>query len=127
MPTFRESFCAQQRCPTDQFERRVFWRCLYPHARLVAWLILWMDYDYFSADRQLISGAGDAPSMRRVRDEVRDFFWSSDNRGWWRRTAKVRVSGQRLRNLAARYLQDGDPSAEKKLHGSDVPFPAPPP
>lgn len=115
MPTFRERFCAEHSCPLDQFDRRVFWLCLYPQARPLAWLILLLNYDYFTADRQLIAGAGDAVSMRRVRDEVRDFFWSSDNQGWWRRTANVRVSGQRLRNLASQYLP------EKDAVGPDMP------
>lgn len=109
MATFCEIYCGRHHCTAAQFQNRVFWSCLYPHARLIVWAILPFSFDYFSADRQLIAGAGEAVSMRRVRDEVRDYFWSSDNRGWWRQTARIRVSGQRLSDLARSYLPETDP------------------
>ncbi len=84
--------------------RKVFWLSLYPHAVIIAPLILLLNYDYFVADRDLIASAGRATDIPSVRSEVRDFFWDSNNRGWLRRTCLIRVSGQRLKNLARRYL-----------------------
>jgi hypothetical protein len=106
MRTFREIYCERHRCPPDKFTRRIFWRTLYPHARLVAPLILLFNYEFFSADRALIVYAGDALSVAQVRDEVRDFFWDSNNRRWLRGALRLRVSGERLKNLSRRYLPE---------------------
>ena len=116
MPTFREIYCEQHGCTPENFARRIFWHCLYHHASLAAPFLLLFNYDYFSADRALISSSADATNMKRIRDDVRDFFWDSTNSGWWRRTANIRVSGQRLKNLARRYLPEGE---------SAIPFPPP--
>lgn len=106
-PTFRESFCTGEKCPADRFVSRVFWRTLYPHARLAAPFILLFKRSFFEADRSLISATGDACDMKRIREDVRDFFWDSNNRGWWRRRINIRVSGQKLKDLAREYLPEG--------------------
>ena len=126
MPTFREIYCEKHNCSPPQFPRKVFWACLYPHAWLVAPLILLFNYEFFTADRALISSAADATTMKRIREDVRDFFWDSTNRGWLRRTANIRVSGQRLKNLARRYLPEGEsaipfPPRSDKTQGSSPP------
>lgn len=107
MSSFRDRFCEQCRCSPDAFVQKVFWATLYPHAMPLAALILLFNREFFSADRALILGVAEATSMKRVRDEVRDYFWDSMNRGWLRRRANIRVSGQRLKNLARRYLPEG--------------------
>lgn len=119
MATLREIYCARHKCTTEQFARQAFWHCLYPHARLVAPLILASNYEYFSPDRALIFSAGDAVNMMRIRDEVRDYFWDSDNRGWLRRGANLRVSGQRLQNFACRYLPEGTSAGSPPLSRPD--------
>ena len=108
-PTFQEQYCERNSCPKDRFARWVFWHCLYRHAVPLAPLILLLNYDYFVSDRDLIASAGRATDMHHLRNEVRDFFWDSNNRGWLRRTCRIRVSGQRLKNLAHRYLPEGEP------------------
>lgn len=113
MSTFRDRFCEQHRCSPDAFLQKVFWASLYPHAVPFAAIILLLNREFFSADRALLLAVADATTMRRVRDEVRDYFWDSTNRGWLRRSANIRVSGQRLKNLARRHLPEGTP----------VPFP----
>jgi hypothetical protein len=104
MATFSEIYCQRHRCDRAEFVTRIFWRTLYPHARIIAPLILLLDRDYFSADRALILGVADAATMQRVREEVREYYWDSSNRGWLRRNAHIRISGQRLKNLARDYM-----------------------
>ncbi|HVU25299.1 MAG TPA: hypothetical protein VHE13_14315 [Opitutus sp.] len=106
MQTFREAYCTKHQCPPAEFAARVFWHTLYRHALFVAPLLIWLNYDFFSPDRSLIGHAGDATSVSRIRDEVRDYFWDSSNRGWLRRTLRLRVSGQRLKNLSRQYLPE---------------------
>ena len=113
MSNFRELFCQQHQCTSEAFLRKVFWASLYPHAVPVAAVIMVFNREFFSADRALILGVAEAQTMKRVREEVRDYFWDSTNRGWLRRSANIRVSGQRLKNLARRYLPEG----------SSIPFP----
>jgi hypothetical protein len=113
MSTFRERFCEQHRCSPATFVQKVFWASLYPHAIPFAAIILLVNREFFSADRALILSAGDATTMKKIREDVRDYFWDSTNRGWLRRTANIRVSGQRLKNIARRYLPEG----------ASIPFP----
>jgi len=115
MSTFREIYCDKHKCTPEEFLRRVFRKTLYPHARLFAPFILLLNYDFFTADRTLISCVAEAVDMKRVRDEVRDYFWDSENRGWLRRVANIRISGQRLKNLCRRYIPEGE---------SAIPFPS---
>lgn len=107
MSTFRERFCEQHHCSRDTFVKKLFWASLYPHAIPLAALILPVNRDFFSADRALILAVADASTMKHVREEVRDYFWDSTNRHWLRRRVLIRVSGQRLKNLARRYLPEG--------------------
>jgi len=116
MPTFRELYCERQKCTKDQFTKRVFWQCLYPHARLIAPFIMPFSYDFFAADRSLINSVADAITMKRVREDVRDYFWDSENRGWLRQSLNIRVSGQRVKNLCKEYLPEGE---------TPIPFPPP--
>ncbi len=106
MPTFQELYCAKHGCSPEQFHRRVFRHCLYPHARPIAPLIRLLNYDFFAADRTLLLSVAEAVSMKRVREEVRDYFWDSNNRGWMREALRIRMSGQRLKDLARQYLPE---------------------
>ena len=42
--------------------------------------------------------------MQQINEEIEDHPWHPENIGWLRRGVKLRVSGRRLRKLAARYL-----------------------
>jgi hypothetical protein len=116
MATFSKIYCQRHRCDRARFVTRVFRQSLYPHARLIAPVILLLHRDFFSADRALILGVADATTMQRIREEVRDYYSDSSNRGWLRHAVCIRVSGQRLKNIARRYLPEGS--------ASSPPFPA---
>lgn len=114
MQNFREIYCERHSCKPEDFPRRVFWSCLYHHAKIFAPILLLFSYEFFSADRALITSAAEATSMKKIRDDVREYFWDSTNSGWLRRRANIRISGQRLKNLARRYLPEGE---------TPIPFP----
>lgn len=122
MPTFLEVYRERHHCTAEQFHHRVLRDCLYPHARLLAPAIRLFNYDFFAADRALISCVAAATTVKRVREEVRDFFWDSNNRGWLRRTVNIRVSGQRLKNLARHYLPEGTATPFSPHEGSNPPM-----
>lgn len=108
MKSFRELFCEERSCSAEQFSRKVFWQCLHRHAAFVAPILGGFRSEYFSIDRELIEGAGRAIRMSQVRQEVRDYFSNSRNRGWLRRRANVRLSAKRLMPLASKYLPGAD-------------------
>lgn len=116
MRTFLDLYCEKNNCSPEQFHRRVFRHCLYPHARPLAPLIHLFNFEFFAADRTLLLSVANAVTMKRVREEVRDYFWDSNNRGWLRESLRIRMSGQRLRSLAREYLPESNSAA---------PFPPP--
>ena len=112
MPSFQERFCAAHRCTEKAFAQKVFWLCLHRRAVLVAPLLGGFRAEYFAADRELIAAAGRAADLKDIIQEIRDFYLTSSNRGWWRRRAKIRVSAQRLLNLARPLLAPASTSCE---------------
>ncbi len=105
--TFKELFCAEHKCPHDQFVRKVFWRCLHRHAVLFAPLVGGYRSSYFVADRELIERAGNAVHMAEVKESIEYFFIDADNRRWARQGLDLRLSSLRLRRLAQEYLRAG--------------------
>lgn len=106
MKSFLLLFCESARCPESEFARRVFWRCLPPHAVPVAFLLGGWRGDYFSLDRELIQAAGRAANLRQVREEITDYFLQRENARWLRRRGLVRVSTSRLQKLAKRHFSE---------------------
>jgi len=106
--SLQELFCAEQRCDEGQFARKVFWRALPPHARFFVPLLGGFDAKYFTADRELITGAGRATTMEQLRAETVDFMLDANNQGWFRQRARIRVSTTRLKRLARRLLPETD-------------------
>ena len=100
--TWQEVYCARYDRTPAQFRGGVFWRTLHRHALPVAPLLLLTGH--FDADRQLIANCARARSMRQIREEIEDHRYHPVNRGWLRRQLALRVSTQRLREMAREYL-----------------------
>ena len=98
--TFLDAYCRLHGCEEGAFLRRIFWQAMYPHARLVA-LLCGRRAEYFEADRALITYCGRLTSLRQIDQELMEFA-SLRNRGFFRRQCRIRVSGRRLKRLAAR-------------------------
>jgi len=102
--TFEERFCEAHQCTSEEFVRRVFWKCLHRHALPIAPVLLAVYPRYFDADRELILGVRRAVKMGQVWEEVREFFINPRHTGWLRRKVNIRVSARRLIDLAREYL-----------------------
>ena len=102
--TLESLYCESQRCTPAQFHHRVFWRCLYRHAIPFVWLVRLFRPGHFQADRVFISDAGQTRDIAEIRREVGEYITNPLNRGWLRRTAKIRVSAGRVIELAEEYL-----------------------
>lgn len=97
MKTFRELYCERRGLDPSQFGKEVLRRSLYPHARLVGWLLCCLDRNYFAADRDFIGGAGGLSCRRDFRSEMSEYFYHPGNRGFLRRVLRLRVSAGLLR------------------------------
>ena len=120
MRTFEQVYCERHNCTPRQFQRKLFARGMYLHARPFALFIRLVNARFFAADDSLVRSVAQATTMRAVREEVRDYFWDSENRNWLRQVLKIRVSGQRIKNLAREYL----PESELSFHAT-LPAPIP--
>jgi hypothetical protein len=98
-PDFAQLFCAQYGVSRQAYRAAVFRRTLYPHARPVHLLIRWANPDYFGADDDFVEGVGRIGSRREFTLEADEFTHHPQNRGFWRRTVRIRVSVGRMRRL----------------------------
>jgi len=103
--TFQEAFCARYRCPAAQFPDRAFRRCLYPHAVPLALVLRRLAPAFFREDLQLIQQLGLDQDLEEVDAALSDFQYVNRARRHWLRTGlKIRLSGRRVRELAADLL-----------------------
>jgi hypothetical protein len=104
MKSFETLLCEKDGCKPDEFVKKVFWHCLTRHALPFVPLLGGYRSDFFAADRELIESAGRAVQLGQVREEIAAFFMDSGNRGFWRRTANIRLSTTRVTRLSKCYL-----------------------
>ena len=98
MTTFAEKFCSDHKLEAEQYRTEVFVRVLYPGTARVQSLLKWIP-GYFEADYEFIDGVGRITSLKGFDGEEGDFSRHAKNRGFMRRTLKLRVSGRRLKSL----------------------------
>jgi len=97
--TFREAFCERFNCPAEEFERRVFWRCLHRRSLPLAWLVYVLRRQYFALDFQTIRQLAVSRSPQEFRGELESFRYEYQMRGGVLRDLRVRISGKRLISL----------------------------
>jgi hypothetical protein len=96
--TFRDYFCERFSCPVEQFEKRVLRRAL--HRRTLALLVHAISPRFFDLDFRTIRQLGVACSSEEFRAEIDSFrFESRTQRGFLKRTLRLRISGKRLMHL----------------------------
>ena len=96
---FVTTFCQQHGLTPVQFNDVVFRKALFPHARLLAPVILKIAPRYFEPDFDFVRNVGE---MRRLRDyhaEADAFFSHPNNRGFLRLALRLRISVTRLSDL----------------------------
>ena len=99
--TFHEAVCERFGVAPEAYEQEVFWRCFFPSA-LGPGKMLWLvNPAYFHDDLQLIRDVADCMSVNEVRGELNDHRYHRPIRGFLRRVLHVRVSGQRLVDVAS--------------------------
>jgi hypothetical protein len=102
---FRSAFCKKFQCSMQDFDKRVFWKCLYRHAVPLAACLYWTKREFFQPDLELIRSLASTTTFSEVRAEAS--FIRHDQRmqeGFLRGTLRIRISGRRLANLACSTL-----------------------
>ncbi len=101
--TFRDLFCEVHDCPVEDYETKVFWRSLYPHTLLVAWLIRHVAPRFFRLDFQTIQRVGLATDSGEFNQDLDRFhFLNRYNADTIRAMWRLRISGKKLIRLRAR-------------------------
>jgi hypothetical protein len=103
--TFREAVCERFDISSDAYEEEVLWRCFFPSALAVGKLLRLVNPGYFNEDLELIRHVADCTSVSEVRTELNDYRYHRPLAGLGRRLLHLRLSGQRLVNLAVMVLR----------------------
>ncbi|MFI5356170.1 MAG: hypothetical protein ACHQ4G_02420 [Opitutales bacterium] len=104
-PTFAERYCTKNAIPASEFERHLLRRVLYPHARLLAPILLVLHSEYLAADHDFIRGVERLTLYHEFFSASVDYVHHPANRGFLRRQCKIRISSDRLRRIVRATLQ----------------------
>ncbi|MCR6655732.1 MAG: hypothetical protein NVV63_07930 [Opitutus sp.] len=94
--SFEETFCAQYGVPPELYGTTVLRLTLYPHAR---WLADMSPRSFLAPDRDFITCIGRLTRWRGFASEAHQFQHLPENRRFWRRSLRLRVSVGRMRVL----------------------------
>jgi len=99
---FREVYCQKTHCDSRRFRRRVFWRCLYPHALFITPVLLLAEPELFAPDLDLIKEVGEAVDIEEAAADINAFLDTCKlNGGLLHQHLRIRISGKKLLHLAA--------------------------
>lgn len=113
MDTLAARYCAHHGLPAEKFERAVFWRALYPHARLLYPLIHLVAPDFFAADHRLVETLGRTTRLREFSSACVVYRQYLTLAHLTRRVLRLRVSVRRLYHLTAQTFDHAEPAAER--------------
>jgi hypothetical protein len=104
--SLQDAVCENLRCSVTQFERRLFWQCLYRHAVPLAFLIRWFTPAFFRDDLLLIQWIATDVNLTEIDDDLDRFEYGNRTRKHWLRTGmKIRLSSARVTAFATRFLE----------------------
>src|SRR5581483_4019434 len=88
--------------PAVDYEKVVFWWCLYEHASIPARIIHRLNPDFFRWDFELLRTVGKATDLNELSVDLNNFRYQQRSEGLLRGLLRVRISGQRVLNLGSR-------------------------
>ena len=98
---FQLLVCQRFHCPPSEYEEKVFRKCLYWHARLLAPVVRKLRRDFFMEDFKFIRYLGDSTGLREINADLMNYRDANlGNPSIWRTGLKIRVSGRKARRLA---------------------------
>jgi hypothetical protein len=104
LKTFREACCERLGIFGEAFERDVLLQCIPPQHLLIGRLVWRFGRGYFRKDIELIREVANCTNLGELHTELSDHQYKNSNRGFWRGFLRLRLSGQRLVDLACKFL-----------------------
>lgn len=114
--SFEETFCAQYGVPPELYGTTVLRLTLYPHAR---WLAGMSPRRFLAPDRYFITCVGRLTRWRGFASEAHDFQHLPENRRFWRRSLRLRVSVGRMRVLFSEVMGGIAPGIPRESRSHD--------
>ncbi|MGV3772782.1 MAG: hypothetical protein ACO1QB_07770 [Verrucomicrobiales bacterium] len=109
--SFRTVFCRNYRCKPEDYEQTCFVKNLFPHARLCYLLFYGKKETFFREDFDLLRELATVTCPDIFSYEVNRFYGRNvREKNWFRRVAKIRLSGRKIRRMGAKMLK-GNPSS----------------
>ncbi len=101
IPRLKALFCERFRCSSAEYEERMFRKCLYWHAKLLAPVLRRISPNFFARDFQFISYLGASTGLQEIVVDLLNFRDANlGRRSFWRTSLKLRVSGRKAGRLA---------------------------
>jgi hypothetical protein len=112
---FRQLFSEQSGAAPDQFERKLFYKCLFRHALPFAWMLEKLSPNFFREDFEMLRDVATARNTEEVICELNRFFGrNARDKSFLRPTFYLRISGKRVLRIyrsLTRENQNGDEAA----------------
>lgn len=99
---FRSCFCDRYNCPDSEYEARALIKCLYLRARFLAPVLRFYQPSLFDQDFELIRRLGKTTGRLEANSEILRFHDLNLEAGFLRGVLRLRVSGRKASQLAAR-------------------------
>jgi hypothetical protein len=123
---FRQLFSEKSGVGAEQFERRLFRKCLFRHALPFAWLLQKLDPHFFREDFEMLRDIASARNTDEVICELNRFFGrNARDKSIFRTVFYIRVSGKRVLRLYRKLTRAGSNSdSESSSVSSETLHPA---
>jgi hypothetical protein len=103
---FKRLFCERFQCTPQQFEKRLFSRCLHRHALPLAGILDRINPEFFREDFGFICDLSSAASHAEVLTELNRFYGRNvRDRNWLRKLLSIRISGKRVLRLSRKLFR----------------------
>jgi hypothetical protein len=118
---FRHLFSGKYGVSPEQFERKLFRRCLFRHALPFAWFLQRCDPDFFREDYEMLRDVATARNTEEVICEVNRFFGrNARDKNILRTAFYFRVSGKRVLKLYRQLIRLPDPSSQHSAEPAEI-------
>jgi hypothetical protein len=118
--TFAEIYGEREGLPPEVLHTALFFRTLYPHARLIAWFVRWCHPPYFIADYEFVEDVGHLRSLEDFSLTLGSYIEHPSNRGFLRRRLRIRISARRMFRVVRSVFAPGGPGAVTGPVGRDT-------
>ena len=101
--SFQSAFCQHYGYSAEEYERGLFRRGFYFHARLLSPILRWFNPNFFDEDLAVVRDLADMTSPEIIGGEL-SFFHGRNvrDKNWLRKTLLLRLSVGKLRRICAR-------------------------